>query len=38
MKYSAKTYFWNVLQTVEKEDMLIDMKGANYSIDVFKIA
>ena len=34
----SKIYFWNMLQYVEKEDMLIDMKGGNYCIDMFKIA
>ncbi len=34
MKNSAKSIF----EYVEKEDMLIDMKGSNYCIDVFKIA
>ena len=38
MNISAKIYFWNVLQFVEKEDTLIDMKGSSYCIDVFKIA
>lgn len=34
----SKIYFWNMLQYVEKQDMLKDMKGGNYCIDVFKIA
>lgn len=38
MKISTKSIFELCQETWEKEDMLIDMKGSDYCIDVFKIA